>query len=493
MIQNKPSSANPMHDFVPQPSLDVGAIQAEIEAGYINEQPHPSAPLRILNYSQRAQFDWRWNAETMQCRGLIVDHQWNIVSRPFPKFFSVEQLNGIVPVEPFEAYEKMDGSLGILYFVDGKPQIASRGSFTSEQAIWATEWLLNNINPDVFDRSCTYLFEIVARWNRIVVDYDFDGLVLLAIIETKSGKEKKLPSIQEVQAWSRNDTGKHLHATEQGVEVLQGLPDVSSEKRQGEAPCITHCKREEVESRKQATVKGAGEAKLQQDSRVFGLSEVCPVCRLRRDVSPLRYGLRSHNRKETTECREMSEPEEDERGNRKVRGCVCQLPPDSHIPFGSLKVVKRYDGFSQFEELMATQDGSREGFVVRFESGQRIKIKFEEYKRLHKLLTGVSPKAIWEVLRSGRDLSKVIERVPDEFFQWVRETENDLRAAFASIEATARGQMTFGGSRKEIAERFKKCQHPSVMFAMLDGKDYAEQIWRMIRPSGKAFRCDVDV
>jgi hypothetical protein len=39
MIENKPSSATPMHDFVPQPSLDVGAIQAEIEAGYINEQP----------------------------------------------------------------------------------------------------------------------------------------------------------------------------------------------------------------------------------------------------------------------------------------------------------------------------------------------------------------------------------------------------------------------------------------------------------------------
>lgn len=142
---------------------------------------------------------------------------------------------------------------------------------------------------------------------------------------------------------------------------------------------------------------------------------------------------------------------------------------------------------------MASQDGTREGFVVRFESGQRVKIKFEEYKRLHKLLTGVSPKAIWEVLRSGSDLSQVIERVPDEFFQWVRETENHLRAAFATIEATARGQMTFGGSRKEIAERFKQCQYPSVTFAMLDGKDYSDQIWRMIQPGGNTFRRDVDV
>lgn len=347
----------PVQAIVPQPSLDVEAIRREIAAGYINEQSHPSAPLRILNYSQRAQFDWRWNAETMQCRGLIVDDEWNIVSRPFPKFFSVEQLNGVVPVEPFEAYEKMDGSLGVLYFVDGKPQIASRGSFTSEQAQRASAMLAEKYHHARFDSEYTYLFEIIYPENRIVVNYgDREELVLLAIIETATGKE-----------WP-------LHAY------------------------------------------------------------------------------------------------------------------DSVFP-----VVKRYDGFSQFEELMATQDGTREGFVVRFESGQRVKIKFDEYKRLHKLLTGVSQKAIWEVLRSGSDLEKVIERVPDEFFQWVRETEKNLRAAFASIEATARGEMSSGGSRKEIAERFKRCQYPSVMFTMLDGRDYSDQIWKMVRPSGKAFRCDVDV
>lgn len=343
--------------FVPQPSLDVEAIQREIAAGYINEQSHPYAPLRILNYSQRAQFDWRWNAETMQCRGLVVDNEWNVVSRPFQKFFSVEQLNGVVPVEPFEAYEKVDGSLGVLYFVDGQPQIASRGSFTSEQAQRASAMLASKYPDARFDSGYTYVFEIIYPENRIVVDYgDREELVLLAIIETATGKE-----------WP-------LHAY------------------------------------------------------------------------------------------------------------------DSVFP-----VVKRYDGFSQFDELMATQDGTREGFVVRFESGQRVKIKFAEYKRLHKLLTGVSPKAIWEVLQAGDDLSKVIERVPDEFFQWVRETENNLRASFAKIEATAQSQMTFTGSRKEIAERFKQCQFPSVMFLMLDGRDYSQAIWKLIKPSGKAFRCDIDL
>jgi RNA ligase len=337
--------------------IDESAIIREIDAGYISEQRHPGGWLKILNYTARAQFDWRWNAQTMQCRGLIVDNNWNVVARPFPKFFSVDQLNGAVPCEPFEVYEKMDGSLGILYFVDGKPQIASRGSFTSEQAWRATRMLEAKYSHASFDPSFTYLFEIIYPENRIVVDYgDREELVLLAIIETATGKE-----------WP-------LHAY------------------------------------------------------------------------------------------------------------------DSVFP-----VVKRYDGFNQFDELLATQDSSREGFVVRFQSGQRVKIKFDEYKRLHKLLTGVSPKAIWEVLKSGDDIGKVIERVPDEFFQWVKETENDLRAAFTRIELAAREQMRFGKCRKTLAKHYTSCAYPSVMFAMLDGKEYRDAIWKLIKPAGKAFKCDIDV
>lgn len=84
----------------------------------------------------------------------------------------------------------------------------------------------------------------------------------------------------------------------------------------------------------------------------------------------------------------------------------------------------------------------------------------------------------------------MIERVPDEFFEWVRDTEDRLTSAFAAIEETARAEMVLGGTRREIAERFKRCQYPGVMFSMLDGKDYHDQIWKMIRPSGKAFRCE---
>jgi RNA ligase len=151
--------------------LDFVAIRREIDSGYISEQRHPQAPIRILNYTHRAQYDWRWNPETMQCRGLIVDDNNRIVARPFAKFFTYEQLSGVVPNEPFEAYEKLDGSLGILYMVDGEPCIATRGSFVSDQAERATEIYRRKYRDIVLDDRMTYLFEIIYPGNRIVVNY----------------------------------------------------------------------------------------------------------------------------------------------------------------------------------------------------------------------------------------------------------------------------------------------------------------------------------
>lgn len=178
-------------------SLDIEAIKEEIAAGYISEQQHPSSLLRILNYTQRTQYEWRWNKETMQCRGLIVDENWNVVKRPFPKFFSLEQLGGKFPSESFDVYDKLDGSLGILYHINHVPMIATRGSFVSDQAIRATKIYQEKYGGIKVDNDKTYLFEIIYPENRIVVDYgDQEDLILLSVIETATGKEAtKLPEI----------------------------------------------------------------------------------------------------------------------------------------------------------------------------------------------------------------------------------------------------------------------------------------------------------
>ena len=88
---------------------------------------------------------------------------------------------------------KMDGSLGILYWLNDRPFIATRGSFTSEQSQHATEVLYSRYQHafDKLDRGAHDLFEIIYPQNRIVVDYgSMDDLVLLTVIDNETGNER---------------------------------------------------------------------------------------------------------------------------------------------------------------------------------------------------------------------------------------------------------------------------------------------------------------
>jgi RNA ligase len=57
-------------------------------------------------------------------------------------------------------WEKMDGSLLIVFWYEGKWIVATRGSFTSDQAIKGVE-LLKKYNTDIMFRHLTYCFEII--------------------------------------------------------------------------------------------------------------------------------------------------------------------------------------------------------------------------------------------------------------------------------------------------------------------------------------------
>ncbi|MEM1009354.1 MAG: RNA ligase, partial [Myxococcota bacterium] len=179
--------------------MNTTVLQAMIAKQYIKVQKHPDKALYIYNYTPKAQYDRVWNEWTLACRGLIMEETGKVVARPFEKFFNLGEMESqVIPDEPFEVYEKMDGSLGILYWSEGMPYMASRGSFDSDQALKANEMLqrqykaaLGKLNP-----AHTYLFEIIYPENRIVVDYGTtEALVLLGIVETSTGKELPLEDI----------------------------------------------------------------------------------------------------------------------------------------------------------------------------------------------------------------------------------------------------------------------------------------------------------
>ena len=157
----------------------------------------------IYNYSDAAMFtpgSWD-NPAVRKCRGLIVDDATlEIVARPWEKFFNYSQAEAgdLDMSAPVEVTDKKDGSLGILSLdSSGNVRVASRGSFESDQAIWATKWI-NEKWPFVMDKqdptlywslkNFTYLVEIIYPSNKIVCDYgDYEGLVLLGSVDIKHG------------------------------------------------------------------------------------------------------------------------------------------------------------------------------------------------------------------------------------------------------------------------------------------------------------------
>ena len=339
--------------------MDLKLLDEMLEGRYVNATKHPTLDLVVYNYGQRAQYDGVWNDATLQCRGLICTLEGEIVARPFRKFFNLTQLPTI-PDGPFVAQEKMDGSLGIIYPTPDGPAVATRGSFASEQALWATEWLRANPRAlesavQACDTDVTLLVEIIYPENRIVVDYgDTRDLVYLTAID--------------------NDTG--------------------------------------------------------QD-------------------------------------------------------CVGIDWPTDPAP--------SYPGLD-LDAVMAMEKPNSEGFVLRWQDGTRAKVKFPEYVRLHKLLTGVNARTIWELRMNGQPLDDLLELVPDEFYQWVETTDQAIRDAFTEIEMQALADLALvprDVDRRTQAEQIKAFAYPGVVFCALDGKDYAPQIWKMIRPSAAApFKSD---
>ena len=118
-------------------------------------------------------------------------------------------------------------------------------------------------------------------------------------------------------------------------------------------------------------------------------------------------------------------------------------------------------------------------------SGFRVKIKHEEYVRLHKIITECSSRTVWEYLKDGKPFEELIENVPDEFFNWLTKTKQELVSQFHSLAAESLDYFSKRpktDDRKELAEYFKQYKHPFLCFSLLDGKDCTDTIWKMLKP-----------
>ncbi len=349
-------------------SFDPTVLPDLIEQGYIVSQVHPTLPLRIYNYGAKTQYDRFWNEATLSCRGLVLDADNQPIARPLKKFFNFEEHQALLPDGIPAIYEKMDGSMILLFHYAGEWRVASRGSFISDQAIKAKTMLANYSEELVeLDRTHTYILEVIYPTNRIVVDYGSqERLVLLAAIHTLTGIELDIESV----GWSDR----------------------------------------------------------------------------------------------------------------------AQTYPATDFP-AWMKTIQQTQS-----ELI-----NQEGFILKWPNGFRLKYKLADYVRLHRVLTRIQAKDIWECLCEGQDLDQFLESVPDEFYKWVKGVKADLEEQFQTIEAECKRQFNASGQsidqmradRKATAAYFQTQSYTKVLFLMLDDRDYRQAIWKMIKPKfQRPFRSD---
>jgi RNA ligase len=166
---------------------DYGEVKTEEQDGLV-----------IFCYTNRTTFMERWNWFEQQARGLIVDRaSGEVVARPFAKFFGYGHGGRSDYGQLQYVMEKADGSLGILYRQHGEYAIATKGSFGSSQAAWASSYLQAHYQLSDLPNELTLLFEIIYPANRIVVDYGSrEGLLLLAARNRFTGEYLELPALR---------------------------------------------------------------------------------------------------------------------------------------------------------------------------------------------------------------------------------------------------------------------------------------------------------
>jgi RNA ligase len=144
--------------------------------------------------------------------------------------------------------------------------------------------------------------------------------------------------------------------------------------------------------------------------------------------------------------------------------------------------VKKFDGLTDYQYLKNYDEPNFEGFVLKFKSGFRLKVKLPEYVRLHRIITNISTVDVWEYLSENRPFEEFLENVPDEFYDWVKNIKADLEASFNAIEAECKAVFREFDDRKTAAEYYLQQKYPMILFKMMDNRKYEHIIWKLIRP-----------
>ena len=365
-------------------NYDLKIFEPYVEKGLLRKVEHPTLPLVLFNYTDHCTYEKAWDEVTIMCRGLVLERGTGLViAKCLPKFWNLNEHETTkmanLPQLGYAIHEKKDGSLGILFHYNNEWHVATRGSFTSDQAIRGKQILKRHEEAYrldvVWDKEMTLLVEIIYPENKIVSNYgDAEELVAIAGFWRDSGDE----------------------ISNRTINSLAGM-----------------------------------------------------------------VGIRT---------------------------------ADNHLDMSIEEAIA----------LQKTLPKDREGFVVRFENGLRVKIKGDEYMKIARILSNLSPLAFWGAMDGHRVPVEYLEQIPEEYRgEWepiVNKLESSWLDTNDEIWKEFHGLYELQNKRTKrdiglfLKENPDKLEHGRIMFAAFDmwtSKDKAEKsqvieeyIHKHIRPDG---------
>lgn len=143
--------------------------------------------LFVLKYTKRVFYDDLWNRFLEECRGTVVDADFNVISRPFTKVYNygveknAPKLKDDVEVD---AYRKINGFMVAVTWHDGDILVSTTGSLDSDFCKMAREMMdictyrsICSKYPDL-----TFMFECVHKNDPHIIP-EQEGMYLIGYRE----------------------------------------------------------------------------------------------------------------------------------------------------------------------------------------------------------------------------------------------------------------------------------------------------------------------
>jgi RNA ligase len=158
--------------------------------------------LYVLKYKKKVFYDNLWNDYIAECRGSIVDADFNLVTYPFTKIYNygIEKEAPVLADDvKVTAYRKINGFMVAVTWYNGDILVSTTGSTDSDYVKMARELIEPNI--DRYRMTCqvhegyTFMFECVHKLDPHIIP-EKEGMYLLGMRYNAFGS----PIIHEVGA-----------------------------------------------------------------------------------------------------------------------------------------------------------------------------------------------------------------------------------------------------------------------------------------------------